>query len=46
MALSRVRPQIRMVLVMFRRIKMQNLQRRTQGRLVILRKLRTLLLTW
>ena len=44
MALSRVRPQMRMVLVMHGRIKTQNLQRRTQGSLVTLEKIRTLLL--
>ena len=33
MALSRVRPQMRMGLVMFGRTKIQTLQRRTQSRL-------------
>ena len=45
MALSRIRPQMRMRLVMFGRTEMQNLQRRTQGPLVNLGKIRTLLLT-
>ena len=45
MALSRLRPQMRMGLVMFGRTKAQRLQRRTQGPLVILGKIRTLLRT-
>ena len=45
MVLSRVRPQMRMVLAMLGRIKTQNLQRRIQVPLVILEKIRTLLLT-
>ena len=42
---GRVRPQMRMGLVVFRRTEMLNSQRRTQGPLVILEKIRTLILT-